>query len=88
MLQRCCARQAAVCCRGAASAFGPPPACLTAELSGRVAPKYARALAHSRLGRRVLRSLLGTELGDVRAGQLVCLGAWAEAFAFCLMRVC
>ena len=48
-------------CRRAAD---DPPS--LADLSGDVAPKYARVLAHSRLGRRVLRQLLRAELGEVR----------------------
>ncbi|KAL4458374.1 hypothetical protein ABPG75_013239 [Micractinium tetrahymenae] len=43
------------------------------DLSGDVAPKYARVLAHSRLGRRVLRSLLRTEVGEVTNRR-----AWAD----------
>jgi hypothetical protein len=38
-----------------------------ADMSGFVAPKYMRVLANSRLGRRVLRSLLRTEVGEVGA---------------------
>lgn len=48
-----------------------------ADLSGCVAPKYATALAHSSLGRRVLRSLLRTEVGEV--GTLAC--CWASVAA-------
>ena len=37
-------------------------ALLHPDLSGKAAPKYARVLAHSRLGRHKLRQLLRTDL--------------------------
>lgn len=38
-----------------------------AELAMQVAPRYTHVLANSRLGRRMLRRLLRTEVGEVRS---------------------
>eukprot|EP00887_Chlorella_sp_A99_P006244 scaffold3.g6244.t1 len=38
---------------------------LSPDLSGQVAPRYMRVLAHTRLGCRLLRSLLRTHVGEV-----------------------
>ena len=55
-------------CRTPPAVVPTHPHAAPADLSGSLAPKYARVLAHSRLGRRVLRSLLRTEVGEVRWG--------------------
>ena len=50
---RLCCRLCGGVCRVPAACALPPP--LASDLAGNSAPKYARVLAHSRLGRRVLR---------------------------------